>query len=115
MIPDEFDYGNVDPETLKRWKTEYRNRCLREMTQYLKKFPDATPEEKRALKNWVRSGHSPYENGDYIATEFGVPMDFISACRLQEELYQDYLKNPEKFCNDPEIGINVNPESDLPF
>lgn len=60
MILNDFDYKNVDPETLKEWDREYRNKCRREMTQYLKDFPDATPEEKRALSSWVRSGHSPY-------------------------------------------------------
>ena len=61
-----IDYENVDPEILKEWDREYRNKCRREMTQYLKDFPDATPEEKRELSSWVRSGHSPYVNGDNI-------------------------------------------------
>ena len=119
MILNEFDYENVDPEILKEWKREYRNKCRREMTQYLKDFPDATPEEKRALSSWVRSGHSPYENGDFISTESGGPMDFISAWRFQADLFQEYLRDPEAFRDSPKDGVHgltcMDSNSDLPF
>ncbi len=59
----DFDYDNVDPETLKEWEEEFRRENLRDMRSYLKRFPDATPEEKKALRSWVRKGRSPYENG----------------------------------------------------
>ena len=89
------------------------------MSQYLKLFPDATPEEKSALRSWVRSGHSPYENGDFIATDSGGPMDFINARRFQEELYQEYLKNPDAFCDEPNSGewglFDTNLNSNIPF
>ena len=101
----EFNYENVDPETLKEWEREYRNKCRREMTQYLKTFLDATPEEKRHLSSWVRSGHSPYENGWYIANDSGGPMDFISAMRFLDDEYQAYLENPDGYygcCSTPE-------------
>lgn len=42
--------------------------------------------ELKDLKAWVKSGHSPYENGDYICLEGGGPMDFINALRFQEDL-----------------------------
>ena len=119
MILNEFDYENVDPETLMEWEREYRNKCRREMTQYLKDFPDATPEEKRALSSWVRSGHSPYVNGDNIVNDYGGPMDFINARRFLEELYQDYLKSPEGHRDAPENEsrnlLNADSSSDLPF
>ena len=119
MILNEFDYENVDPETLKEWEREYRNKCRREMTQYLKDFPDATPEEKRALSSWVRSGHSPYVNGDNIVNDYGGSMDFINARRFLEDLYQEYLKDPEAFRDVPDDGIHISPstesECDLPF
>ena len=90
-----IDYENVSPETLKEWEKEYRNKCRREMRQYLKGFPDVTPEEMRDLSSWVRSGHSPYENGDYISTESGGPMDFINARRFLEDEYKRYLEYTE--------------------
>ena len=114
-----IDYENVSPETLKEWNREYRNKCRREMTQYLKDFPDATPEEKRALSSWVRSGHSPYVNGDNIVNDYGGPMDFINARRFLEDLYQEFLKNPEAFRDVPDDAVHTpsstDPNSDLPF
>lgn len=114
-----IDYENPTPETLKEWKKEYRNKCRREMRQYLKGFPDATPEEKRDLGSWVRSGHSPYENGDFIATESGGPMDFINARRFLEDEYREYLKDPEAYRGFSEqaesIAFNPNSNGDLPF
>ncbi len=118
----DFDYDNVDSETLKEWEREYKNKYRREMTQYLKDFPDASPEEKRALSSWVRSGHSPYENGWYVATESGGPMDFINALRFLENEYQEYLKDPEGYHGHPdETVIHSDPSpgsdgnDDLPF
>ena len=121
MILNDFDYENVDPETLKEWERGYRNKCRREMTQYLKDFPDATTEEKNALSSWVRSGHSPYENGNYIATDSGRPMDFINARRFLVDLYQDYLMNPEEYRDASESSVSISichstdPNGDLPF
>lgn len=119
MILNEFDYENVDPETLKEWDREYRNKCRREMTQYLKGFPDATVEEKRALSSWVRSGHSPYENGDFISNDSGGPMDFINARRFLEAEYQEYLKNPEEYNgltnSDKLILSGTDSDENLPF
>ena len=115
-----IDYENVDPEILKEWDREYRNKCRREMTQYLKDFPDATPEEKCELSSWVRSGHSPYMNGDNIV-DYGGPMDFINARRFLEDEYQEYLKDPESYCGHPDEPVSCQVLStgsdgdDLPF
>ena len=69
-------------------KQEYLQELLK---QYLKEIPDITKDELRDLKDWVKSGHSPYENGDYICLEGGGPVDFVSALRFQEELVpEDY-------------------------
>ena len=117
----DFDYDNVDPETLKEWEEEFRRENLRDMRSYLKRFPDATPEEKKALRSWVRKGRSPYENSWYIAHESGGPMDFINALRFLEDEYQEFLKDPEGYrgCPDeqPENGNSPSGSSadDLPF
>ena len=114
-----INYENPSPETLKEWKKEHRNKCRREMRLYIKDFPDATPEEKRDLNSWVRSGHSPYENGDYVATDSGSPMDFINARRFLEEAYQEYLKDPEAYRGSPDPTEYASDDSescvDLPF
>ena len=96
-MTDDFDYENVDPETLKEWEAELQRENKRELRSYLKRFPDATPEEKRALRRWVDSGRSPYENGDYIVNEYGGPMDFIHALRFMEVEILEYLKDPEGY------------------
>ena len=76
------------------------------MQRYLKQFPDVTPDEKMALRSWVRSGHSPYENGWYIATDSGGPMDFINASRFLEDEYQEYLKDPEGYRGHPDEPVS---------
>ena len=118
-----IDYDNVSPETVKEWEKENRRKNQREMRNYLKRFPDATPDEKAALRSWVRAGNSPYENDSYVVTESGRPMDFISTQRFLEEEYQEYLKDPEGFrgCPNPDVatfsGPSYDPDTgeDLPF
>lgn len=68
-------------------KKEYLEELLR---QYLKEIPDITKDELKDLKVWVKAGHSPYENGDYICYEGGGPMDFINAERFVAELANEY-------------------------
>ena len=97
-----IDYDNIDPETVKRWEAEIRRKNQRDMRSYLKQFPDATSEEQEALRDWVKAGNSPYDNGWYIATESGGPMDFINALRFLETEYQEYLKDPEKYRGYPD-------------
>ena len=64
-------------------------------------FPDAIPEEKRVLSSWVRCGHIPYENCDYIANDSGGPMDFINARRFLEAEYRKFMKDPDGYSNNP--------------
>ena len=113
------DYENVSPETVKEWEKEIRRKNQRDMQNYLKRFPDATSNEKAALRSWVRAGNSPYENDSYVVTESGGPMDFISAQRFLEEEYQVYLKDPEGFLGHPETiettSCNLGTGKDLPF
>ena len=112
-----MDYDNASPKQLREWKKEYRKKCRQEMKSYLKRFPDATAEERQDLREWVNSGHSPYENGDYISTEYGEPMDFITARRFLEAVCQEYLKDPVKFQSGlaESDDVIVDPDSELPF
>ena len=106
-----IDYENVSPETVKEWEKEICRKNQRDMRSYLKRFPDATPEEKEALRSWVRAGNSPYENDAYVATESGGPMDFISARRFLEDEYQEYLKDPEGYQGTPDPDMSFSGES----
>lgn len=63
------------------------------LTEQLKEYESRTPmsrEERRELHDWVAEGKSPYDNGDYICGEGGLPLDFISALRASREL-QDWF------------------------
>lgn len=54
-----------------------------DFNRYIKEV-SMTAEERNELKKWVQSGNSPYDNGWYIATEAGGPMDFVNALRFIE-------------------------------
>ena len=77
--------------------------------------------EERNLHRWVNSGHSPYENGDYIVNDDGGPMDFISAQRFLEAEYQEYLRDPvvyrETSDGKESVPYSIDPETrdELPF
>jgi len=65
------------------------------MKDYLKKNPDATPEEKAELRSCVMSGHSPYDNPYSVWGENGFPLDFISALRFWQDFeFQDGEETP---------------------
>lgn len=66
---------------------EIRDILREQLKQYKKEISSLTKEELQELEKWVSCGRSPYDNGDYIYTEYGYPMDFIQAMRLQEEQY----------------------------
>ena len=53
-------------------------------------------DELRELEKWVASGRSPYDNGDYIYSENGCPMDFVSAMRFQDEMYEWWMSLSEE-------------------
>lgn len=68
-------HKNVPQELQEILSVEY-NRYTKEVSM--------TAEERNELKKWVQSGNSPYDNGWYIATEAGGPMDFVNALRFFE-------------------------------
>ena len=72
-------------------------RAHREMRKYLKQFPDATAEEIAALRQWVKDGNSPDENGDGVYDDSCHTMDFINTLRFWDGMYQEWLEDPESF------------------
>lgn len=95
------------------------------LSQQLKEYESETQmskEERLLLHEWVSSGRSPYENGDYIYGAGGL-LDFISAHRTKQEI----MVNPEEipiyydtFLDD--IMLNISKlslpdvaDKDLPF
>lgn len=92
---------------------EYR-RAHREMWAYLKRFPDATAWEISALRDWVKDGNSPYENGDGVCDDNCHPLDFINTIRFWDGMRQEWLEDPEAFmaehCPDRTSSEELDPE-----
>ena len=85
------------------------------LTQQLKEYEQVTKmskEDRRLLHEWVASGHSPYENGDYIYGAGG-PVDFISALRTMQEADEwfDTLSEEEQTA-ELSSGVQYNTTSD---
>lgn len=62
---------------------DLRTLLSKDLQRYVKEI-QMTDAEYRELCEWVQDGNSPYDNGWYIATDAGTPMDYISAKRLVE-------------------------------
>lgn len=69
---------------------ETREFLMQQLKEY-ERETEMTKEERRLLHQWVASGRSPYDNGDYIYGASG-PIDFISALRTAQEL-QDWFES----------------------
>ena len=61
---------------------------LREQLKKYEAEMAMTSLERKELHKWVASGRSPYDNGDYIYSENGWPMDFVNAMRFVEDQIQ---------------------------
>ena len=79
----------------KQVPSEVRGLLTEQLRQYEKEMI-MTSEERKELHKWVASGRSPYDNGDYICTEGGFPLDFISALRFETEQREWYQSLSEK-------------------
>lgn len=81
------------------------------LSQQLKEYESETQmskEEHLLLHEWVASGRSPYENGDYIYGAGGL-LDFISAHRTMQEI----MENPEEMSDvGRELPVQYDTTSD---
>lgn len=108
------------------------------LLEQLKEYEANTPmskEERKELYKWVSEGRSPYDNGDYICWDGGIPLDFVSALRAEKELrdwfnslseeekeaeragchYQYDTENEGAYLNMAAFQIPDSEECDLPF
>ena len=108
---------------------------LREQLRKYEAEMAMTSLERKELHKWVASGRSPYDNGDYIYSENGWPMDFVNAMRfmedqiqwfqnLSEEEREELLRenqpqydtiSEEPILQDSYYAKYWNPEEELPF
>ena len=101
---------------------EHREFLQEQLKQYKKEIT-MSKDELRELEKWVASGRSPYDNGDYIYSENGCPMDFVSAMRFQDEMYEwwmslrgDYDTVSDSIIINTEWSDPVmDPDAELPF
>ena len=108
---------------------------LREQLKKYEAEMAMTSLERKELHKWVASGRSPYDNGDYIYSENGWPMDFVNAMRfveeqiewfqnLSEEEREEFLREnqpqydtvaEEPILQDSFYTKYLDPEEELPF
>lgn len=66
--------------------------------------------EKKLLKEWVSSGRSPYDNDIGICNEYGWPIDFVTALRMQKQT-QSMTVEYQQDTGEPAYVISDAPDS----
>ena len=97
-------------KNVSREKREFLSEQLKEYESHV----TLTKEERSALHEWVSSGRSPYENGDYLCDGGGYPLDFVAAIRFNQELQDwfDNLSDEEKEAERTGSHIQYNTQTD---
>ena len=90
-----------------------------ELERYEREVP-MTSYEKRLLRKWVMSGHSPRENpgSQYICMTGSEPYDFLDVYRMDREIRRAMkgMNQPEKEAYLKEyMGWTDEPENDIPW
>lgn len=65
-----------------------RKRFLRKELKEYEKATPMTEEEREALYEWVRSGRSVHDNGNYACYEGGKPLDFLAVYREERDEFR---------------------------
>jgi hypothetical protein len=71
-----------------------------ELRRYRPAIGRMTPGERRGLREWARAGNSVHDNPYCLYGENGWPLDYITAIRVAEDLWDD----PENYAIAPETG-----------
>lgn len=66
---------------------EHRELLEKQYKEYLKSTP-MTKKEQRALREWVKDGHSVFENSCGAWADGGVPIEFLTVFRDDEYIRQ---------------------------
>lgn len=66
---------------------ETREFLEKQYKEYIKETP-MTKKEQRKLREWVKDGHSVYENASLVWAEGGVPVEFLTVWREEEYIRQ---------------------------
>jgi len=71
----------------------------RDLKEYESTIEDLTEEERKNLREWLKSGESPFDNPYIMHKDRGEVMDYITAIRITEEM----RRNP----TDYGIGVEL--------
>ena len=79
-----------DPEGYKFTEADIAYSNAMELERYEAEVP-MTPYEKRLLRKWVISGHSPRDNGGskYLCLSSNAPYDYLDVYRMDREIERD--------------------------
>ena len=80
----------------KRISPEHKELLESQYKEYIKNTP-MTKKEQRALREWVKDGHSVYENTSGAWYDGQVPVEFLTVYRDEE-----YIRKHTKGMNDEE-------------
>ncbi len=99
-------------EMIMTMKKEYTAKEIKafvrqEYREYLRTIGELTDEEKKDLREWVADGNSVQENPYLLYGENGWPMDFITGCRIGD----DMRENPQNY-QWSDLPAGQEPESD---
>ena len=86
----------------------------KELKEYEQTIGDLTPDERKDLREWVKTGRSVYDNPWYISMGNGWPIDYIKASRIFDEIQNDpdiYSSEDSAAC-DAYVSLGTD---DLPF
>jgi len=67
----------------------------RNLIEYVKTIGNITKIERKNLNEWVSGGNNIYDKPYFLYTEFGYPMDYITANRIHNDmiLFPDNYKS----------------------
>jgi len=95
----------------KETKKELKNMLRKELKEYEATIGVLSDEERNDLHEWVANGNSVHDNPGAVSGENGLPMDYINARRLIEEMAEMREKDPEMF----QRGYGTPPEDGYVF
>ena len=84
-----------------------------ELKEYMKTIGDLSTTEKQEIQAWVADGNSVYDNPFLLYGENGWLMDYITAYRVNADMYEDYINSTNLF----RYGAEAEPDEDpdIPF
>lgn len=125
-----FEAFEADPESYVFTEDDIAYMNAMELERYEQKVPMSSY-EKKLLRKWVMSGHSPCENpgSKYLFMLDTSSWDFLDVYRMDRDIRRDmkgmskaeqtaYLKEEMGWTDDPENNDpykELYPETDLPF